>query len=203
VPVADASELFGSVVVEDEDELPLSAVEERVPPATTDPVLAAYGQFDGKVVQVAGASRRELLDGLVHLVEAEGPVLGNRLHTAYVRASGGIRVTKLTAGELNKAIAQAVREGRLIEDNPLGESGVKPRTYRLPEQQGVRTRHLGPRSFEEVPPGELVALLDHVAERDGNTGEEALLRAVLELLGLKRLTDNVKNRFAAVMALRS
>ncbi|MBW4717300.1 hypothetical protein [Saccharothrix obliqua] len=73
------------------------------------------------------------------------------------------------------------------------------RRCRLP----VVMRHLGPQSFEEVPPSELAALLDHVAERDGNTGEEALRRAVLELLGLKRLTDNVKNRFAAVQTLRS
>lgn len=67
----------------------------------------------------------------------------------------------------------------------------------------MRTSHLGLRSFEEVPPRELAALLDHAAGQDGNAGEEALQRAVLELLGLKRLTDNVKNRFAAVQALRS
>jgi hypothetical protein len=117
--------------------------------------------------------------------------------------TGSIRVTKLVAGELNKAISQAVREGLLLEDDPLGESGIKPRTYRLPGQPEVRMRHLGPRSFEEVPPGELAALLDLVAERDGNRGEEALQRAVLDLLGLKRLTDNVKSRFAVVRVLRS
>ncbi|MFT7841234.1 AAA domain-containing protein [Saccharothrix sp. BKS2] len=188
----------------------VAEVAEPSPPVVVEPlppvgssVLAAYDRFSGTVVQVAEASRQDLLDGLVRLVEAEGPVLGGRLHTAYVRTSGSSRVTKLVAGELNKAISQAVREGRLIEDNPLGESGVKPRTYRLPGQPEVRMRHLGPRSFEEVPPSELAALLDHVAERGGNTGQEALRRAVLELLGLKRLTDNVKNRFAAVQALRS
>jgi hypothetical protein len=73
----------------------------------------------------------------------------------------------------------------------------------LPDQPEVRTRHLGPRSFEDVPPSELVALLDHVAERDGNRGAEASQRAVLELLGLKRLTDNVKSRFVAVQSLRA
>ncbi|CAM3907402.1 AAA domain-containing protein [Kibdelosporangium persicum] len=199
-PVAEADASLPFVVAH-EDESPALVAEERMPPAS-DAVLAEYRQFDGTVIQVAEASRRELLEGLMRLVEAEGPVLGSRLHTAYVRASGAIRVTKPIASELNKAIAQAVREGRLVEDNPLGESGVKPRTYRLPEQPEVRTRHLGPRSFDEVPPKELAALLDHVAERDGNTGVEASQRAVLELLGLKRLTDNVKNRFAAVQSLR-
>jgi very-short-patch-repair endonuclease len=189
------------VAEHDDESLPVVA-EEPVPSAAADTVLAAYGQFEGKVEQVAGASRRELLHGLVRLVETEGPVLGNRLHTAYVRASGAIKVTKQIASELNRAIAQAVREGLLVEDNPLGESGVKPRTYRLPTQPEMRMRHLGPRSFEELPPRELAALLDYIAERDGNSGEEALQRAVLELIGLKRLTDNVKSRFAVVQVLR-
>ncbi|MFJ6673280.1 AAA domain-containing protein [Actinosynnema sp. NPDC091369] len=202
VMAADAPELPVPVAVGHEGALPPVVIAEQAPSAARS-VLAAYETFAGSVIQVAEASRRDMIDGLVRLVEAEGPVLGNRLHTAYVRTSGSIRVTKLVAGELNKAIAQAVREGRLIEDNPLGESGVKPRTYRVSDQPEVRMRHLGPRSFEEVPPRELAALLDHVAERDGSGEEEALQRAVLELLGLKRLTDNVKNRFAAVQAIRS
>ncbi|WP_372666217.1 AAA domain-containing protein [Amycolatopsis kentuckyensis] len=185
-----------------EDDSATAAVEQPVS-APAGSLLAAYGHFDGTVIQVGSASRRELVEGLVHIVEAEGPVLGGRLQTAYVRASGAVRVTKLVASEVNKAIAQAVREGRLVEDNPLDERGIKPRTYRLPDQPEVRLRLLGPRSFDEVPPSELAALLDHVAERDGNSGEEALQRAVLELFGLKRLTDNVKNRFAAVQTVRS
>jgi very-short-patch-repair endonuclease len=189
-------------VLELEDE-PRSVTAEEQVSADAGSLLAAYDHFDGTVVPTGSASRRELLDGLVRIVEAEGPVLGGRLHTAYVRASGAVRVTKLVASELNKAIAQAVREGQLVEDNPLDERGIKPRTYRLPDQSEVRLRLLGPRSFDEVPPSELAALLDHVAERDGNIGEEALQRAVLELLGLKRLTDNVKNRFAAIQTIRS
>lgn len=203
--VAEPAVLPESVVaIELPEALEQMVVEhEEVSPPAADSALAAYQHFGGTVVQVGEASRQDLLSGLVRLVEAEGPVLGSRLHTAYVRASGAVRVTKLVAGELNKAISQAVRKGELIEDNPLGESGIKPRTYRLPGQPEVRMRQLGPRSLDEVPPAELAAMLDHVAERVGDVSEGALQRAVLELLGLKRLTDNVKSRFAAVQALRS
>lgn len=172
---------------------------EVVTPPTVSTALAPYDQYGQGVVV---ASRRELVDGLVRLVEVEGPVLGSRLHTAYVRASGAVRVTKQVASELNKAISQAVRDGRLMEDNPLGESGIKPRTYRLPGQPEVRLRQLGPRSFDELPPAELATLLDSVAERDRTTDEDALRRAALELLGLKRLTENVRSRFAAVHPIR-
>ncbi|MFC3450937.1 AAA domain-containing protein [Amycolatopsis speibonae] len=195
-------EASGAVVLEYEEELPPVTADEQVVRAEAS-ILAGYSQFSGVAVQVGTASKRELVDGLVRIVEAEGPVLGSRLHTAYVRASGAVRVTKLVAGELNKAISQAVRQGQLVEDNPLGQSGIKPRTYRLPDQPEVMTRHLGPRSFEDVPPSELATLLDHITVRDGDKGQEALQRAVLELLGLKRLTDNVKNRFAEVWTLRS
>lgn len=184
-----------------EDEIPPATADSAVP-STVSILLAPYEQFGQSVVQVAVASRRELVDGLVRLVEIEGPVMGGRLHTAYVRASGAVRVTKQVASELNKAISQAVREGRLMEDNPLGESGIKPRTYRLPGQPAVRPRQLGPRSFDELPPAELAALLDRVAAGDRTTDEEALQRAALELLSLKRLTENVRTRFTAVQSIR-
>ncbi|WP_156756120.1 hypothetical protein [Actinokineospora pegani] len=180
-------------------------VPEDVAPAVevrTDSLLQAYSQFEGTVVTIATASRRELVDGLVRVVEAEGPVLGSRLHTAYVRASGAHRVTKLAASELNKAIAQAVRERLLVEDNPLDENGIKPRVYRLPDHPEVRSRNLGPRAFEEVPPSELAALLTHVATTGAAVGEEAEHRAALELLNLKRLTDNVRTHFAKARRLR-
>jgi very-short-patch-repair endonuclease len=186
---------------ESEDEVPTGPVE--VPVLSEGNVLLApYDEYEQNVVQVGVATRRELVDGLVRLVEVEGPVMGGRLHTAYVRASGAVRVTKLVASELNKAISQAVREGRLMEDNPLGESGIKPCTYRLPGQPAIRLRQLGPRSFDELPPAELATLLDRVTNRNGTTDEEALQRAALEQFGLKRLTENVKSRFAAVQPIR-
>jgi very-short-patch-repair endonuclease len=172
-------------------------------PVAVGVALAVYETFDGGVVPVGVASQQELIDGLERLVGVEGPVLGQRLHSAYVRASGGQRVGKLIATELNKAITQAVREGRLVEENPLGETGVKPCTYRLPNQPAVRVRYLGPRPFEEIPPKELAALVDDVAEGVDRDDEEALSRAVLEMLGLQRLTDNVKKRLATVQFLRS
>ncbi|WP_104478982.1 AAA domain-containing protein [Actinokineospora auranticolor] len=164
---------------------------------------AEYVQFGGAVPAVTGASRADLVAGLESVVAAEGPVLGQRLHTAYVRASGGNRIGKLIATDLNRAIGAAVRAGRLVEDNPLGEAGAKPRTYRLPDQPAFRVRHLGPRSFEEIPPAELAALLDLAASRDPGADLPALYRTALELLGLKRLTDNVKARLNAANSLRA
>ncbi|MFD5825984.1 AAA domain-containing protein [Lentzea sp. NPDC060358] len=188
-PIAPAAAVLAPVAVAD------PVVEAR--PPGSGPLLAEYEQFTGSAVPVRDAGRQDVISGLLRIVAAEGPVLGSRLHTVYVRSSGATLVTKLVAGELNKAISAAVRKGELVEDNPLGESGIKPRTYRLPDQPEVRVRHLGPRALDDVPPAELAALFAHV----GGRGDEASQRAVLELLGLKRLTDNVKSRFAAIQPL--
>jgi len=140
-----------------------------------------------------------VITGLVDIVAAEGPVVGHRLHIAYVRAAGGQRVGKQVARALNLAIGSAVRQGRLIADDPLNEAGGKPRTYRLPTQPDTTVRHLGPRTLEQVPPREVAALLADAAERLGWDNNETLFRAVLTRLGLHRLTTNVEARLLAIL----
>jgi hypothetical protein len=101
-------------------------------------------------------------------------------------------VGKEIARLLNRAIMLGERRGQIISDNPLNESGVKPRTYRLPTQPAVVPRHLGPRSLELVPPAELAHHLTDLSLGDDTQSEEELFRAVLDRLGLRRLTDNVR-----------
>lgn len=163
--------------------------------------LDFYNEFTGTLVPAMEASRTQLVDGLVAIVAAEGPALGYRLHSAYVRASQGQRVGKQISRVLNTAITSAVRRGLFVEENPLGEPGVKPRTFRLAGQPAVHVRTLGPRSLDEIPPAELAAVLRWVAGKHGWASEETLLREALGVLGLKRLTSNVNSRLRSVLPL--
>ena len=163
--------------------------------------MAPYPEFSGVVAAPVNASRQQLLDGLVAIVAAEGPIVGFRLHTAYVKAAGGQRVGKTVAKILNSAISSAVRQGRLLSDNPLHEAGVKPRTYRLPDQAEVRPRQLGPRTFDQIPPSELETMLVQAARLHGWDNNETLQRAVLGQLGLHRLTTSVESRLAQALKL--
>lgn len=184
------------ITPEEPDDEPVTEEIETITHLTvpgTTPV--PYEEFTGSVTAALDATTRELVEGLRAIVAIEGPVLGHRLHSAYVRASGGQKVGKLIANALNRAVTSAVRSGVLIEDNPLDAQGIRPRTYRLPNQPIARIRQLGPRSFEEVPPAELAALLSHTAESTGWDDEETLYRTTLGLLGLKRLTANVQDQF--------
>ncbi|MEU7822461.1 DUF559 domain-containing protein [Catellatospora sp. NPDC049133] len=163
--------------------------------------LPAYHEFLGSVRSPAEASKQDLIDGIIAIVTAEGPVLGDRIHTAYVRSSGGQRVGKSIASALNSAITLAVRRGTLVEENPLREAGNKPRTYRLASQPSVQVRRLGPRALDDVPPAEIAALLERVASTHGWDNVEVLFRVTLETLGLKRLTKNVDERLTRCMLL--
>jgi hypothetical protein len=155
-------------------------------------VLPEYGEFMGQLASPINVSRQQLIDGLLDIVSIEGPVMGHRLHTAYVKASGGQRVGKSVAKILNSAISTAVQQGKLLVDDPLQESGVKPRTYRLPGQPEVRPRTLGPRTLDHVPPRELAELVHRASLDHGWENDETLFRAVLAQLDLHRLTSNVE-----------
>ena len=182
-----------------------SLVEE--PPVELDPsmpqtasTLQSYMEFIGSVTTPVSASRQELLDGIVAIVAVEGPVDGYRLHTAYVKAAGGHRVGKTIAKILNSAITSAVRQGQLVVDNPLNEAGVKPRTYRLPDQPEVRPRTLGPRPSNRFPRVSLIP--DGRSSAAARLGQQGTLyRTVLGRLGLHRLTANVEARLERALQL--
>lgn len=89
----------------------------------------------------------------------------------------------------------------MAEDNPLGEQEATTRTFRLPNQKAVIVRHLGPRTLEQVPPGELAEVMWHAAEGVGWDDQDRLFRATLAAHGLKRLTPNVASRLRAVWSL--
>lgn len=163
--------------------------------------LSHYEEFRGVTTPLEEATRREVIDGLCSVVAAEGPVLGHRLHIAYVKASGRTRVGKSMAAALNQAISQAVRTGELIADNPLKAPGVKPLTYRLPDQDEIRPRELGPRSLDDVPPAELAVQMSGAADVVGWDSEEMLFRQVLTQLGLRRLTTNAETKLRSVVDL--
>jgi len=200
-------------LVEDDDLLeivdqdPIEPAVESVAPLTPvvqsplDEPLPPYQPFRGRVVPVGLARRTDLVDGLVAIVAVEGPVLGHRLHTAYVRSSEGMRVGQQIAKLLNSAATAAVRQGLIVQEDPLLESGVRPRTFRLPEQPPIVVRELGPRAFEHVPPAELATVMHAAGELVGWDDDELVFRATLSRYGLQRMGSNVRARLTAVMPL--
>lgn len=162
--------------------------------------LRPYATYRGWAPPALGASRRQIELVLTDIVAAEGPVMGSRIQAAYVAASGGQRVGRAIAHELNTALNALERDGVLVVENPLKRVGVQPRTFRLPDQPLVIQRELGPRALADVPPRELAALLqDSAADTGWET--DALYREALRRLGLVRLTTGVQQTLSQVLPL--
>jgi hypothetical protein len=131
-------------------------------------------------------------DGIVRIVEAEGPVVAKRVYDIYLRGCGIRRMGHELKSSMTKALVHAMRQGRVASEGEVTERDPLFSVVRVNGSPPIRLRTRGPRSFEEIPPSELNALARCLAERDGlSFGSEEHLRAILEWFDLKRLTTQV------------
>jgi very-short-patch-repair endonuclease len=139
-------------------------------------------------------------DGLCRIIDAEGPMLAKRAYDIYLRGCGVRRLGGELKSAMNKALAAAIQQGRVVSENEPGKTGLIFSTVRSKGSSPVRLRCRGPRTFEEIPPGELRAAGRHLCETLGlQTGSDEHLRAILELFDLKRLTTQVGTRLLEIL----
>ncbi len=93
---------------------------------------------------------------------------------------------------MNKALASAIRQGKIVSENEPGKVGLIYSTVRIKGSPPVKPRCRGPRTFEEIPPGELRYAGRYILEtRNIEANSDQHLRAILEMFDLKRLTTQV------------
>ncbi|MGB9104905.1 MAG: hypothetical protein WCC59_09110, partial [Terriglobales bacterium] len=131
-------------------------------------------------------------EGIVRIVEVEGPVVAKRAYDIYLRGCGIKRMGHELKSTMNKALWHAIRQGRVICEDEAGKSGIFFSVVRVKGSPPIRLRSRGPRSFEELPPSELQVVARYLLERHSfPSGSDEHLRAVLECFDLKRLTTQV------------
>jgi len=167
--------------------------------------LAPYRAWRGDAPDPREASQGEVAEVLCAIVQAEGPVLVGRAYRACVRAAGIQRIGPQIRKILNRALAMLERNGRVVVERAAEEGGYHNAVLRPPETEPVRMRDIGPRSFDEVPDGEVAALVDAVraSKVDAGSKPEQIHREVLEIYGLVRMTAQVRQRFATLDGVRS
>lgn len=166
--------------------MPPAPMQARTPVPST---LAPYTPWSAKpLAEVASASMESIVNGLVEIVSAEGPMHALRAYRLYVKASGGERVSRELHHKLNRATAYGIRSRRLaqISDSIQGQT---EKTLYLPGTPPVVVRELGPRSLVDVPRSEVATLM---AELGPHAPRLPLYRAVLDLYGLTRLTGRAE-----------
>ena len=119
--------------------------------------LGPYVAFDEALPPLNQTTLDVMAANVVRIVAAEGPVFEGiaRYTTPIGMRMEAIGLVRKSHACLIERSCWASVEGRSSRTTRQNESGVKPRTYRLPRPRPVVPRHLGPRSLELVPPAEL------------------------------------------------
>ena len=97
-----------------------------------------------------------------------------------------------------------LRAGEIAQQDELGDGSPEGSVVRLAGAGKVRVRPAGSRDLLEIPPSELLAVLQRLFPANPGAGEddEALLRSVLEHYGFSRLTRPRRDYLVKVIRLR-
>jgi hypothetical protein len=150
-----------------------------------DPYRAWDGGSGSHPPDPRSAPRPRIMDALVEIIAAEGPMLASRAYALYNRASGGKKLTSVARAPLSNSVYHLAREGTIdlvgADDIPWQNDDV----LRLPGTPAVVVRELGPRELIEVPLDEIAELMRRL-QAAGQADD--LKRAVLSAYGLVRMT---------------
>ena len=175
-----------------------------VPSADGTLSFSEYSEFSGS----PGGDPRSVnmilvSEGIVRIIEVEGPVVAKRVYDIYLRGCGIRRLGHELKSTMNKALAHAIRQGRLVSENEADKGGLLFSVIRVNGSPLIRLRSRGSRSFEEIPPSELQVVTMYLADRDGlSSGSDEHLHAVLECFDLKRLTTQVGTTLLEILERR-
>ena len=176
----------------------LSDIEEaepfaRRPPARTQPssrvAMAKYPSWKTRPVPDPREARQsELVDTLLEVVAAEGPMLAHRAYRLILQAAGFHRLVHTVVSPLNKAAVRAEREGRLVAVPSGVGTSLADRVLRLPSQAPVVVRERGPRELEELPASEIQAVARLLRDQAVSPIDRELKRDILAQYGRVALT---------------
>jgi hypothetical protein len=173
-------------------------------PHINDLPFAAYADYDGP----AGEDPRTVsvgtvAEGLCRIIDVEGPMLAKRAYDIYLQGCGIKRMGHELRSTLNKALATAIRQGRVLSEDERGKRGLLYSVVRVRGSPPIKLRSRGPRTFEEIPPSELQTIATYLAERHNLTsGSDEHLRAVLECFDLSRLTAQIGTTLREILGKR-
>lgn len=149
--------------------------------------LSPYPHFRGPLPGIAASSANEIAANVVQIVSTEGPVTGWRIHRVYEECVASRRSSDELSRLVNRAISDAGRQGLIVSENPLGQSGNKPLTFRLPDQLPAPARELGPRTIDVVPISEVAEYCRIVLSGQSDLPEDEIVGRVAALIGKRQL----------------
>jgi hypothetical protein len=101
---------------------------------------------------------------------------------------------------MNSALNHAVRKHHLVVEDELNTKGFINAIVRITGTPPIVLRRRGPRTFEEIPPSELL-VVSHltIKKLPIQKGSDEHLHAILEMFDLKRLTSQTSTRLLEII----
>jgi very-short-patch-repair endonuclease len=162
-------------------------------PIDTPLVLAPYFEWTSRpVADPHSTSLSEVIDVLIEIVTAEGPVVCRRAYSLYNRAAGNSRLGRQIVQIMNRAMYRAVKLGRLVQNNEQKRGGQMNQVVRVAGSPELNVRERGPRALEEIPPSEIAAVREKLVQGDPQLEEEELVRQLAAGYGIRRVTAQIR-----------
>ncbi|WP_354697509.1 hypothetical protein DSM112329_03140 [Paraconexibacter sp. AEG42_29] len=165
--------------------------------------LSPYTPWEARAVPDPRTAGREAIGPvLLEIVAKEGPILASRAYRLYNRAAGGKALTTIARAPLSGSAYRLRQAGAIELESAPAAGGEDDELLRPAGSPPVRVRELGPRTLDEVPQAEIVALMQRLTA--SNFTEDELPRATLDAYGLTRMTAKAEAalRLAAEIACR-
>jgi dethiobiotin synthetase len=171
-------------------EPPVPAPEEAAEPTAAQIALDPYDAWQPRQVgDPRNTPRPQIMQTMLEIIDAEGPMTAMRAYSLYNRASGGRKLTSVAKAPLSSAVYWLAREQKVTLTREADIPWQGDDMVRLPDQPPVRVRELGPRALDEVPLDEIAELVKLIRSANGTSDPTELKRAVLNAYGLVRLTS--------------
>jgi hypothetical protein len=187
-------------------EAPAAPADDDQPqPASAPPVaLDPYDAWQPRQVgDPRNTPRPQIMQTMLEIVDAEGPMTATRAYAIYNRAAGGRKLTSVAKAPLSSAIYWLAREAKVALTREADIPWQGDDMVRLPDQPAIRVRELGARSLDEVPLDEIAELVKRLRASRPNADATQLKRAILNTYGLVRLTSRADEYLGLAIDLAS
>jgi very-short-patch-repair endonuclease len=148
------------------------------------------------------ASLANVRVALRQIIEKEGPLTKSSVFRLYVEGCPGLRrAGKAIRSVLNRALWAMQKAGEIVVEDELGDRSLEAQVLRLVGTPRVRERPAGRRDLLEIPPSELLLVLDRVQASSASAvqDDETLARSLLQHYGFTRLTEVRRKHLARML----
>lgn len=164
----------------------------RDTPLDREGVIKSYQHWHPQTLRdPRTAALGEIVEGVVSIIAAEGPVLEDRVYRIYCRAAGIHKTGKQIRSTLARALGISLKRGLVVARMEYQDQKEVHTVVRLAGTPEVVLRTRGDRTLEEIPFSEIAAVMQRLLG-DVAYSREQLYRNVLDHYCLVRLTKSAQ-----------